>query len=542
MLSQDYAFVDRLLGDPNAREAIRCVVRSFPELIDRLSNEAVHAVLVDVEGWSAQLLAAVLTELSERSVPVPCVVISESMGVRQEVVRLGGRGYLSKSLSPSVMIAEVKRFVSVDATVACRVLVVDDDQVVSLMLKKYLEGAGMSVTVVADPRTTLEQLDRVLPHLVILDWHLPHLDGAELSRLIRAEAMWQDVPMIVLTADDDPATVRAALAAGADDVLKKPPHRELLLVRVRHHLERTRGLVLGWSETESLLPAVSTVEPAIRRQLLMAQRHGQPVSLAFVHFADSMANGGPDRAEYQASASQTRRLLMSRLRRMVRGEDLLARWTSDIYLLVLYGASRRHVSFRLPELLDTCLGQDRGAPLVRWAIGLVEYPRDGTDLDKLFRAAHLALLEAQRDPGRPIVTPGEEMASVPSAVASFDVAIVDDDELLADLVRHALETRRLRAMWFSDGEQAFRALSDPVPSVLPKVILLDVNLPGIDGLSLLRRWQAIGLTKRCRIIVLTVRSLEGDVVKAFELGAFDHVAKPVSLSVLLHRIQRALEL
>ena len=73
------------------------------------------------------------------------------------------------------------------------------------------------------------------------------------------------------------------------------------------------------------------------------------------------------------------------------------------------------------------------------------------------------------------------------------------------------------------------------------MVLLDVNLPGLDGLAVLRRLAHDGVLWRTRVIMLTFRSAENEVVEALELGAFDHVPKPFSLPVLLQRIRRTLQ-
>lgn len=79
------------------------------------------------------------------------------------------------------------------------------------------------------------------------------------------------------------------------------------------------------------------------------------------------------------------------------------------------------------------------------------------------------------------------------------------------------------------------------PSIRARVVLLDVRLPSVDGLSVLRNLAQNGVAQRTRFIMLTARSAETEVLTALKLGAFDHVAKPFSLPVLLQRIHRALE-
>jgi DNA-binding response OmpR family regulator len=73
------------------------------------------------------------------------------------------------------------------------------------------------------------------------------------------------------------------------------------------------------------------------------------------------------------------------------------------------------------------------------------------------------------------------------------------------------------------------------------MVLLDVDLPRLDGLAVLRRLAHDGLLQHTRVIMLTFRADEREVLEALELGAFDHVTKPFSLPVLMQRIRRTLQ-
>jgi two-component system response regulator DesR len=77
--------------------------------------------------------------------------------------------------------------------------------------------------------------------------------------------------------------------------------------------------------------------------------------------------------------------------------------------------------------------------------------------------------------------------------------------------------------------------------VRPDVAVVDIDLPGLDGVSLLRRLVERGEAGAPRVIMLTVRSTEQEVLHSLELGAFDHLAKPVSVPVLMQKVRRALE-
>jgi CheY-like chemotaxis protein/HPt (histidine-containing phosphotransfer) domain-containing protein len=121
-----------------------------------------------------------------------------------------------------------------------------------------------------------------------------------------------------------------------------------------------------------------------------------------------------------------------------------------------------------------------------------------------------------------------------------DVVMVDDDIVLTELVRHALETRGYRVTVLDDGRVAVEALIGPL-ALRCRLLLLDVDLPGLDGLSVLRRLAAAGLMPATPVIMLTVRGSEGEILEALRLGAVDHVTKPFSLPILMQRIRVALE-
>lgn len=123
----------------------------------------------------------------------------------------------------------------------------------------------------------------------------------------------------------------------------------------------------------------------------------------------------------------------------------------------------------------------------------------------------------------------------------FDVVIVDDDEVLVELLCHAIASRGLTAKSIGDGTSALSLLTGQAPRLRARVIVLDVGLPEHDGLAVLRALSRDGVTKTTRVVMLTARSLESEVLQALDLGASDHVAKPFSVPVLMHRIRRALD-
>lgn len=115
------------------------------------------------------------------------------------------------------------------------------------------------------------------------------------------------------------------------------------------------------------------------------------------------------------------------------------------------------------------------------------------------------------------------------------LAVEDEEDILA-LLHFNLMKAGYQVEGVSCGEEALQSIAHQHPDL----ILLDLMLPGIDGLEICRRLRAQEETSKIPIIMLTARGEETDVVCGLELGANDYVTKPFSFKVLLARIQNVL--
>ena len=119
------------------------------------------------------------------------------------------------------------------------VVVVDDDIVNLKRTGTILSGNGIHATAVRSGKALLEFLRTGTPDLILLDVLMPEMDGLETLRRLRAEGgPSRDIPVIMLTADEDPQTRIACLRAGAADYIRKPYDADALIRRVRAVLDR----------------------------------------------------------------------------------------------------------------------------------------------------------------------------------------------------------------------------------------------------------------------------------------------------------------
>jgi DNA-binding response OmpR family regulator/DNA-binding CsgD family transcriptional regulator len=142
-----------------------------------------------------------------------------------------------------------------------RILIVDDTPGNLALLVDALQAAGHRPFVATSGEAALARLGQSQPALILLDMRMPGMDGLETCARIQADARWRDIPVIFMTAVEEPEQKVAAFAAGAVDYVTKPFHPDEVLARIRAHL-RIKALQqrladeLAWrAETERALEA-----------------------------------------------------------------------------------------------------------------------------------------------------------------------------------------------------------------------------------------------------------------------------------------------
>ncbi|MBW1708413.1 MAG: response regulator [Deltaproteobacteria bacterium] len=116
---------------------------------------------------------------------------------------------------------------------------------------------------------------------------------------------------------------------------------------------------------------------------------------------------------------------------------------------------------------------------------------------------------------------------------NFKVLLVDDEEEFVKSLSERLEIRELKSDMAFDGEQAMKQVSDEVPDVM----VLDLKMPGIDGLEVLRRIKKH--YPLVQVVILTGHGTDKDKAQAKKLGAFAYLQKPVDLEQLVETLKKA---
>lgn len=117
------------------------------------------------------------------------------------------------------------------------------------------------------------------------------------------------------------------------------------------------------------------------------------------------------------------------------------------------------------------------------------------------------------------------------------ILIVEDNEMNRDILSRHLKRLRFEVITASDGEEGVRLAGIDSPDL----ILMDINLPVMDGWEATRRLKAAAETKRIPIIAVTAHAMTGDRDKIIRAGCDDYIAKPVDIEALIDKIENLLQ-
>ena len=123
-----------------------------------------------------------------------------------------------------------------------RILVVDPSKRNLAVIARRLWEAGFRVATAERAEHAIAELHLAHVDLMLAELDMPATDGAELTRLVRDETMWRDLPIMLITGRSESTGLVRAYKAGADDVIVKPFHFEVLFARIERRLSRARSL------------------------------------------------------------------------------------------------------------------------------------------------------------------------------------------------------------------------------------------------------------------------------------------------------------
>ena len=380
------------------------------------------------------------------------------------------------------------------------VMIVEDDDDQRALVRGYLEKAGFATIGVASGDAVMEAARRTQPRVVLLDVHLPGMDGYSVCRHLKADKDTRGIPVVFVTTRAAMNERLAGLTLGADDYLTKPVDMGELLLRVRRLTRDTTAA--------APLPPASSLRSY--EDWLDAAR-------------STLASGSAAVALVrvpQSAHTQIADGLSDNLRR----RDIVAAYDRSHLLVLLPEENAAHAAGDLRAILDRLDVEGTAAGIAAGA---------GGDPERLIAEADEALATA-RHTGERIATMAERSARPSSAAAQRTVLLADDDPDVMRIVDAQMQALGFKTTIAFDGQSALAGLA-----ARPDVLVLDLMMPKMTGFEVLQQIARLD-PPRPKVIVLSARGREDDVTRAFDLGADDYMVKPFSPQELGARIGRLL--
>lgn len=502
-------YLDSLIG---YADAIEGAVQSFeesPEEVDRSLRRMAHSI----RGSAGSYGFPALGELAAATEDAKGDALVEHSRTLAETLRGVAQG------SPNTEL---------------RVLVLEDDPIARRIARDALSGPGRSVTLAGTTSEFRHQLETGPADLIVLDLVLPDDDGRALLMELRERAATRATPIVVVSRLSDESTQSECYALGADAFFGKPIQGKLLSAAVSGLLARSgRARQASRQDVLTGLPNRAAFDQAFRRAVAHARRTGTHLAIGmldvdrFKRINDRFGHVAGDRVlRAVADAISTR----------LRGSDMMARWGGEEFVALLSDTDAQGAAIALGKCLDAVRNLDfelNGQRLeVTASAGVADVDVRAT-LAQAVERADQRLYEAKLAGRDRVVREGDSVA----LAAETPVALlIEDDTAVGGAVKSCLAAAGIHVVTLTNGATARRELSNASYDV----VILDIEIPGVGGLELLRWIRDEGLRRETPVLVLTSHDSDDMVTRAFDLGADDYVVKPFSARALAARVRRLL--
>lgn len=376
---------------------------SAEEAIVAAQEFSPDAAIIDVNlvhGKSFELIRQLRDLPHCANLPFAFVSAGGQFEDRIAAAHAGAALFLDKPLEPEMLETAVQQLAALRKIGLPRLLIVDDDWEYGTLVSAHFASRHYEVHQTDDAKNVLTELDRVRPDLILLDVNLPGSSGFEVCRIIRNSQRFQDIPIMIVTANTTYEARLAAFAAGADDYLPKPVVLEELTVKVDSKIERARLLrERHRRDTITGLLIRQAFLEDLRGMLERATIDGAHVSLVMLDIDNfkKVNDLGGHLIGDAALAGLGRVLARSFL-----PNDLRGRWGGDELQLALYGRDAKTAAEAVVAVLHEFerieFHGDKGTPFhLTFSAGIAQFPEQGAGAYDLIKVADKRLYKAKND-------------------------------------------------------------------------------------------------------------------------------------------------
>lgn len=447
------------------------------------------------------------------------------------------------------------------------IMVVDDDEATTLAIKKYLKTAGFrSIVLETDSAAAFNQVLRFEPDVILLDLMMP-VSGLVILSQLRDDERTRRIPVLSLTGTDEEQTKTELLNLGASDFLQKPVCGHELVARVRNTLSSKIAFDELLNRSEKLAADVLTdpltgisnrraFDFELDRKLIEWQRQRTPFSLLLVDIDFFKAINDQ---HGHVIGDKILALVSEAISRSTRRMDLVCRIGGEEFAVIL-------------PVTRTC-ESNQAAERIRKAVGDADFEVDGVEIKMtvsigianaiksddalvMYRRADTALyagkqrgrncstlhdgtkcVAVESNQRRQSIPEDEKIETIDLNINAAKIVVIDDEPSTVAVVRKYLNKGGFdKIITETNSAKALEVLTDEAPDL----VLLDIRMPGLDGLQILKQLRNTASIMHVPVVFLTSSSDTKTKIKALNLGANDFLQKPVNAGELLARVRNTL--
>ncbi|MGB0717428.1 MAG: diguanylate cyclase, partial [Phycisphaerae bacterium] len=446
-----------------------------------------------------------------------------------------------------------------------RILIVDDVEANRLILERTLTRAGYDVQAAGTGAEAESLSEQFQPGVILLDMMMPDRDGIETCRALKQNPRTRSIPVIFVTAESPTQRIEEAFAAGGADYITKPYHIDEILARVsvqlrlrqteRELIEKTmfnENLAKELQKTNEQLAQQARLDPltallnrraweeAAEREFKIAKRNHRSLAILMIDvdyfkmFNDSLGHPAGDACLREVAEI---------LKNVCRSSDLIGRYGGEEFV-VLTPESDVKGAANLAERIRVGISKKGvshpSSPISTWVtVSVGVAVSSNPDLEHVLQEADNALYDAKRN-GRNCVWLSESTQrkldapvverTTPQLVAPAEnnrpqhaVTVVIADRDRRHQVSTTLQNMGYRIREALDGPTALAEIQ----STIPDVILMDTDLPKMDGIQITRMLRADFATSETPIILIRQDESQFSAEACVQAGADECISFPL---------------
>lgn len=309
--------------------------RSIKKLLEGIEHQKPSLVIMDLMVPSVSLadIFDVARTFVEQGIKVFIFSGKDDFSSRLHSVRAGIHSYVTKPADIPSLVGMIRNHLNLNINKPTHILIVDDQISVAEFYASIIEQAGMKVTIETNPYEVLPILQTSMPDLLLLDLHMPDVNGDELAAVIRQQEQFQTIPILFLSANANPDKKNDLLEIGSDDLLSKGMPPEELVRHVKSRVERAKILTaMMYQDSLTGLLNHAQIQLAAERVFMQCKRKNTIFTIAMIDidkFKSVNDNYG------HLTGDRVIKALAQLLQQRLRITDYIGRFGGEEFLLIM---------------------------------------------------------------------------------------------------------------------------------------------------------------------------------------------------------------